>query len=357
MKILQVINSLGTGGAEKLLLDTIPLYRQRGIEMDIVVFWDNNLPFITALKALNCCQVIVLKYSENYKDIYSITHIWKLRKYLKEYDIAHVHLFPAQYFTVLANMSIGNKCKLVFTEHNTTNGRMQKSYFHRIEQFIYSRYTKLIYNVYIGAVESKSIVIHNGVNLEQISEASAMAKLNLHPDIKSTNTLLLQVSAFRAQKDQKTVITAMALLDDNVILVLVGDGEIINESRELVIRLSLEKRVFFIGQRMDIPQLLKTADIIILSSKYEGLSLSSIEGMASGSPFLASDVPGLSEVVGGAGILFEVGNAEELATKIQRLLDNKALYEDTVKACKVRAAEYDIHKMIDKHIALYESIC
>ena len=53
MKILQVINSLATGGAEKLLLDTLPLYRKAGIEMDVLLLWDNNHPFTVALKELN----------------------------------------------------------------------------------------------------------------------------------------------------------------------------------------------------------------------------------------------------------------------------------------------------------------
>lgn len=366
MKVLQIINSLGTGGAEKLLLETIPLYRKKGVEMDVLVFWNNNHQFINVLKALNCCKVIVLKESDNYKAIYSLFHIWKLRKYLKEYDIAHVHLFPAQYFTVLANISIGNRCKLIFTEHNTTNRRIQKSYFQSIEQFIYSHYKKLvcisneikeIYKKYLPLLESRSVVIHNGVNQEVIKEASPIIKSDLHHDIKNSNRLLLQVSAFRLQKDQKTLIEAMTLLPNDVVLLLVGDGETRKECEILVSKLSLNDRVFFLGQRMDIPQLLKTADIVVLSSKYEGLSLSSIEGMASGRPFVASDVPGLSEIVGGAGILFEAGNAQELASKIQELLENKTLYNDTVKGGQVRASEYDIHKMIDEHIALYESIC
>lgn len=365
MRILQIINSLGTGGAEKLLLETIPLYRKRSIEMDVLVFWNNNHQFITALKALNCCEIIVLKESENYKDIYSPSHIWKLRKYLKEYDIAHVHLFPAQYFTVLANISIRNRCKLIFTEHNTTNRRIQKSYFQSIERFVYSKYEKLvcisneiqeIYKKYLPVLEDRSVVIHNGVNLEVIAKADPIIESDLHQNIKKTDTLLLQVSAFRLQKDQKTLIEAMSLLPNDVVLLLVGDGETREECERLVLELSLNDRVFFLGQRMDIPQLLKTVDIVVLSSKYEGLSLSSIEGMASGRPFIASNVPGLSEIVGRAGILFETGNAQELATRIQELLRDKSLYNDTVKACQVRASQYDIQNMIQKHIELYQEV-
>jgi len=108
---------------------------------------------------------------------------------------------------------------------------------------------------------------------------------------------------------------------------------------------------------MDVPQLLKTADIITLSSKYEGLSLSSIEGMASGRAFVASNIPGLSEIVKGAGILFEQGNSKELAEKIMKLLNDKVHYDLVADACQIRAAQYDIHKMVDQHIALYESLC
>jgi len=59
---------------------------------------------------------------------------------------------------------------------------------------------------------------------------------------------------------------------------------------------------------------------------------------------------------GGAGLLFECGNEEELACRIQELLENKVLYEQTVKACQVRAQQYDIQLMIQKHINLYKNV-
>jgi glycosyltransferase involved in cell wall biosynthesis len=265
----------------------------------------------------------------------------------------------------LPNSLIGGKCKLVFTEHNTTNRRIQKSYFKFIEQFIYSRYKKIvcisdeiysIYKKYLPKFESRFVIINNGVNLETIRTAGPIDKSVIHHNIENSDKLILQVSAFRPQKDQKTLIKAMGLLSENVALLLVGDGETKQECEKLVASMSLEKRVFFVGQRMDIPQILKTADIIVLSSKYEGLSLSSIEGMASGKPFVASDVPGLSDVVKDAGILFELGSSEELAKIILKLLHNKNYYDSVANTCQIRAANYDIKIMVDKHIDLYERI-
>src|SRR5690606_1098729 len=144
MKILQIINSLGTGGAEKLLLDTIPLYIDKGIQMDILLLWDNDLPFTKTFQELSCCKIHILKKSSNYKHIYDISSIFRLRKIIKNYDLVHVHLFPAQYYTVFANILNGNKTKLIFTEHNTSNKRLQNTVFKGIEQFIYKRYIKIV---------------------------------------------------------------------------------------------------------------------------------------------------------------------------------------------------------------------
>ena len=125
---------------------------------------------------------------------------------------------------------------------------------------------------------------------------------------------------------------------------------------ELARELNVEKKVVFLGIRTDIPQLLKTADIIVLSSHYEGLSLSSIEGMASGKPFIASNVPGLKAVVQGAGLLFEDNNEKQLADHIRHLINDEKFYSEVASKCVERANQYDIKKMVEKQVALYETL-
>ena len=95
---------------------------------------------------------------------------------------------------------------------------------------------------------------------------------------------------------------------------------------------------------------------MVLSSHWEGLSLSSIEGMASGRPFLASDVDGLHEIVNGAGVLFPNGDYERLAKEIYELCKNPKRYHDVVKKCQERAKLFDISLMAEKYNALYQSI-
>lgn len=362
MKVLQVIGSLGTGGAEKLLLDTIPLYRERGIEMDIVIFWNNNHQFVNALKEMNCCNIIIFNESNNYKDIYSLSNIIKLGKVMSNYDIAHIHLFPAQYFAVLAKKFYRLDIKLLFTEHNTSNRRIESVFGRIVDRFFYKKYDHLVFiskeieDIFYKAYPKiqDSSVIQNGINLQNVYNCREINWCSIDENI-AERKVVLQVSAFRKQKDQKTLIKSLNYLPNEYVVVLVGDGETRNECESFVNELQLNDRVFFLGQRMDVFKLLKSADCVVLSSLYEGLSLSSIEGMASGRPFIASDVPGLKEIVEGYGVLFPSGNDKELAERILELRDTEYSIS-VIKKCLERAQEFDINIMVNKHIDLYTSL-
>lgn len=362
MKILQIIDSLGTGGAEKLLLETVPLYRKAGLDMDVLLLWDNDLEFAKKLKSLNCCEIYTLKKSENSKDIYKLSHIPKIRRIIKNYDLIHVHLFPASYFTAIANIGIGKK--LIFTEHNTSNNRIKNPKYRIFEKWCYSRYQKLIcitedikniYQDYLG-LAYKSVVIPNGVNLEKVKNALPYQKTEIGSGISDKDVLLIQVAGFRPQKDQDTAIRALGFLPAHYKLLLAGDGEREQELKNLSKKLNLTERVIFLGQRMDIPELLKTSDFLVLSSHHEGLSLSAIEGLASGKPFIASDVPGLREQVKDAGFLFPKGDEKALAGIILDLAEHPEKQKEMSERGIKRAAQYDIHKMVERHIELYQDL-
>jgi glycosyltransferase involved in cell wall biosynthesis len=359
MKILHVINSLATGGAEKLILETIPLLKQRGVEVDLLVLNGNEYPYMKQLEQLNCCSI----YSLGNGSLSNPLLIFKITPYLKKYDLIHVHLFPTQYWVVFAKLLSFSKVKLVFTEHSISNRRIQNKWFKYIDRFVYSFYSKIICitDEVEEAIKRHTLlekcrfkVIENGVNLRTIGEAFALDKKSLQYSIQESDKLVVQVAGFRIEKDQKTVIRAIQYLDTNVKLLLVGDGSLRNESEQLVNELGLQERVFFLGVRNDVPSLLKTADISIVSSHWEGFGLAAVEGMAVGKPVIASNVLGLSNVVNGAGILFENGNERELAKIVNELFNDENYYNQVANKCRERAKIYDINYMIDKTIELYK---
>ncbi len=165
--------------------------------------------------------------------------------------------------------------------------------------------------------------------------------------------VITMIAAFREQKDQDTLIRAMALLPEGYRLQLVGDGVRRGALEALVHELGLEERVSLLGVRTDIPELMEGSDVMVLSSHWEGLSLSSIEGMASGRPFVASDVDGLREVVDGYGVMFPEGDATALAEAIEGLCSNPEHYRTVATRCQARAQQFDITQMANRYNCLY----
>lgn len=348
MRILHVITSLHTGGAEKLMVDLLPRLRDMGNEVELLLFDGTRTPFYEEL-VNSGVRIHSLSVGGN---VYNPLNIFRLHKYLNKYDIVHTHNTACQLFVAICSML----CSVVFytTEHTTTNRRRDWWWYKPIDKWMYTRYYKIICisDQALRSLEDfhgkndKNIVIYNGINLDKY----------LKPIKNITNNkefIITMIAGFRYQKDQDTLIRALSLLPENYTLWLIGDGERRQELENLVISLSLENRVKFLGIRNDIPNLLEQTDIVVLSSHFEGLSLSSIEGMASGRPFIASDVNGLREIVNGNGVLFSHSDEKSLASEIKILCENPKRYKQIATACQAKAKQYDINIMTQKYNNLY----
>ena len=90
-----------------------------------------------------------------------------------------------------------------------------------------------------------------------------------------------------------------------------------------------------------------------MSSHREGLSLSNVEGMSSGNPFVASDVEGLREVTKNYGVLFPHGDDKALASIIQKLSEDKEYKKQVADKCLERAKMFDIQKMVNAYNEVY----
>lgn len=364
MKVLHIINNLGSGGAEKLLEDMIPLMnKMEKVESDILLLTDEKNVFYDSVINKGV-KVDVVKY----RNMYEVRNIFEIKKYIVDggYDVVHSHLFPTQYWVALSRLFIRNKkVKFISTEHSTHNRRREKFYFRYIDKLIYSQYDSIISitektrDNLINWIDpkrkkiDKHVVIENGVDIEKIKAALPYKKNELIKGITENTKLICMVGRFSEAKDQPTLIRAVSKLSGDIHLVLVGEGPLMGDNEELAEKLDVPDRVHFLGFRQDIPRILKTADIVVLSSHWEGLSLASIEGLASGKPFIASKVPGLEEIVDGYGALFEESNEDELSKLIIEVFQKKAIYNELVLKCLEKSNCFDLNNTIDKLIKLY----
>ena len=360
MKILYVINSLGAGGAEKLVVDMCVAFSAQGLKVTVLLLDGTPTPLFEKLKEHSVIDIICLETS---KSIYNPLFVFKIKKIIKKFDIVHVHLFPSSYWVALARFISFNKPNIIFTEHNTTNRRREIPIFKYIDRWVYKQYKSIVtisdavdtsLKSYLGNGFDNSIKIYNGIHLKTFKDAQPYLKTDL--GFKTNDKVLIQVSSFTAQKDQKTLIKALSMLPPNYHLLLVGHGPLLEDAKLLVKQLKLEQRVQFLGIRNDVPSLLKSVDVVVLASHYEGLSLSCIEGMASGKPFIASNTPGLGDIVNGAGLVFEDENHKVLSEQIMLIIENIELSKEVIKTCQLKASKFDINIMFNSYLKIYTDL-
>ena len=137
---------------------------------------------------------------------------------------------------------------------------------------------------------------------------------------------------------------------------LVGDGERRAALEQLVEAEGIKDNVRFWGIRTNIPEIMKTADVVVMSSHWEGFGLAAVEGMAAGKPVIASDIDGLSQVVDGAGLLFPKGDEKALASCILEIYEDKDYYQRLSELSVERAKEFDLSHMVNQYIKIYHRI-
>ena len=351
IKVLHIMPILSVGGASRLMSEIIPMMNSsENIKVDFLISQCLNDTFMPEFEKKNV-KVHILGNS-----IYSLLNIFKTAKYLKQYDIIHVNLFPSVYMVALANILV--RKPLVYTEHNTTNNRRNKKYLQFLEKWVYKQYRKIVsisegtqsnLKTWINADKNdkRFVVINNGVNLDAFKNVK---KEHVYPHT------LIMVARFAPAKDQTTIIKAMTLLDKDVHLILVGDGETIESCKTKALELAVNERVHFVGTQSDVPSWIGKADVGIQSSHWEGFGLTAVEMMAGGLPVVASDVEGVKQVVEGAGLLFPHGDYKKLAEIVTKLLSDKEFYEQVRNKCIKRSEIYDIKTMVNSYINVYKEV-
>ncbi|MEO6819307.1 MAG: glycosyltransferase [Ginsengibacter sp.] len=359
MKILHYINNLGSGGAEKLLTDILPLMRERGNEVHLI-FANDQKNVQGYSKTIEDGGVKITNFNTSfYNPFQTIKLIRILRK--EKYDIVHAHLFPSQNWLAIASVFVSSKTILIKTEHNVSNNRRKYYLLKIVERYLYRKYSLIIaitkevkdsLQNWLKSNVSISI-IPNGVNLTQIREVRKNVLISDYLFLQSSSFNILMVGRFNGAKDQDTLIEAIKLLPEKYNVYFAGEGELMEKSKELSKKLLIEKRVHFLGLRTDVYALMNLVDLNVLSSDFEGLSGVTLESLASGKPFIGADVPGINSIVPSADFLFPKRNPALLANKITQVDEDKNFAQKLILDASNHIEKFDIKNMVDKYLESY----
>jgi glycosyltransferase involved in cell wall biosynthesis len=356
VRVLHLIDSLIQAGAEALVKDMVPRMRAAGLDVSIAVLKELNGPFERELREKG---IPFLPTAPG--GIYSPTHILSLKRHIHKFDLIQVYLFPAQLFAPLAVMLARSEIPLLLSE-GAMHHRRKKMWLRPLETWMYRRYAAIAcasegiaatLKAWVPSVSDKITVIPNGIDIEAFDRATPVSRSSL--GISNGSSVLLYVARLDPQKDHANLLRALAQIA-NADLVLAGDGELRAQLQEQAATLGITQRVHFLGRRNDVAELLKMADIYVHPPAFEGFGIAAAEAMAAGKPIVATNVPGLAQVVGDAGILVPPGDPATLAREVRNLMNSADRRQQLSRAAVERARQFRIEKTVAAYIDLYSSV-
>lgn len=293
--------------------------------------------------------------------------IFKLIKFIKQKNIDLIHTdAPRQTFYAGIAARLAGK-PLIW--HVRVSTQEKKNY----DKFLSTLASKVITVSkavrerfeFLETKQDKFVVIYNGVDLTEFSSQLPDKKIKEEFGIEDDLILVGTVGQLIPGKGQDIFLRAAAQVSKlfpNVKFIIVGDG---NETyrkklEDLSKELRIAEKVIFTGFREEIPQIMSSLDIVVLSSTHlEGFSRIILEGMASSKPVIATRVGGNPEAVkdGKTGILVSPGDPQRLARAILELVKNENKRFQLGIAGRRRAEKlFNIEKNIAQIEKLYEEL-
>ncbi len=363
VRILYIIGQLSTGGAELQLIQ-LATHVDRARFTPIVCALSECVPHASELQAAGI-QVITLPRKMDP----DLTRLWRLPRLVRRCQphLIHSYLFVANAWARLVGRFLG--LPVVISERNTL---IQKPRGQRIVDRALAGWASLmIANSQAGArlaiarheiAPDKVVTIHNGIALERFARTRDRVEVRRELGLGPADPVVGIVARLSQQKDHATLMRAMAHVIEEMPsarLLCVGDGPLRSELQELAADLGLGHATIFAGTRSDVPDLLAAMDVVVLSSRWEGLPNTLMEAMAASRPVVATQVGGIPELVcdGETGLLVPPANLCALAGAILRLLGNAGAAHLMGLRGRMRVErDFRLDKMVAATEAAYETL-
>jgi glycosyltransferase involved in cell wall biosynthesis len=316
LKIIQLIDTLDTGGAERMAVNMANLFQEKGIGQLLVATYRTGA-MANQLHPLIPCYVL------NKKNAWDIGAFIQLIKLVNKHSPTHIHAHSTSIVWGVMLKIVFPQLVLIWHDHF---GLETQSHPRR-----YMQYLSYCINGMIGVKQELVHWAKRSLQIENLTYISNFPSLYLK-SIEKTPNRIICVANMRRQKDIGNLIQAAQLIKESGIpfhIRIVGetpDKNYLSEITSQVHSLNLTNYINIVGTSGDIASELEQAEIGVLSSKSEGLPVALLEYGLARLPVAVTDAGQCREVVdnGHAGILVEVGNPVTLAKAIIHLLTNKS---------------------------------
>lgn len=195
-----------------------------------------------------------------------------------------------------------------------------------------------------------------GINTDRLSAENNSVDIRKELGLSSEDFLIISVGELNKNKNQKTIIKALAEIKDlKIHYILCGKGNQLESLKKQVIAEGLEKQIHFLGYRTDVLDICRQADVYVMPSYREGLPVASLEAMYCGLPLLTSNIRGLVDVMenGSSGYIYSPDDYKGFADGLCKLLADPELRNKMGKRNQEYVKQYCIDATKKEVLDLY----
>lgn len=339
--IVHIIYNLGRGGAETMLVTVVKELTDYN-NIVVTLFPQNHFK-----GELHCDKYICL----NLKSIFQLpVAAKKLKKIIKENkaDLVHSHLF---WPTILARLATPKDIPLITTIHAfiATSVEYKKWYIKILDKYTYGLRNNIIVTVARGALSEYfnflHIKPHKAYALHTFVDVNTFVDDKIQPLKTQENIFkIVTVGALRKQKNHKFLLKAFKLLDNKIFqLDIYGEGPLHDELQNFIKNNNLNIKLM--GEVRNIQHVLPLYDLYVMSSTFEGFSLSVLEAMAMKVPLFLSDIESFKEQCEDTAVYFKLNNGNDFVKKLQKIATDK----NTLEALASKAHERAVNNFTLEH--------
>lgn len=363
MKVLHIVSSSGMYGAEAVILNLARTMREGPHDFVLAVLTNSSEPSLqlhnNALKEGFESHPIACQGRLDRATIESIRQL----AHLVGADVVHAHGYKADIYVYLALR--GRALPLVSTCHTWYDTDWRVSLYGRIDRFVLRRYDRVV----AVSDEVRQRLLRGGVRAEKIRRVRNgidMRPFDVLPRTDASRTgaqdspVVGLVGRLAWEKGVDLFLLAAAkvlVAVPGARFVVVGDGPDREKLEHLIDELNIRQSVTLLGRRDDMASLYASFDLMVSSSRQEGLPMAVLEGMASGLALVAAAVGELPAVVvdGRTGVLVPAEDVDQLAAAIVDLLRDPEKRAQYGAAARLLIAEkYSAARMTEEYLSVYE---
>ena len=363
MKVLHVISSGGMYGAEAVILNLSRTLKEGGHHSALGVFSNSSSPNLQLHES--AAREGIESYLIRCKGQMDWTVTARVRELVARAgaDVVHAHGYKADIYAYLALRRAS--IPLVSTCHTWYDNDLFVILYGAVDRLVLRRYARVVAVsdevkqrlLKAGVREGKIRMVVNGIDLRPFDKAHRVAGEEW---ARSGAPILGLIGRLAREKGADIFLRAAArvLMEvPSARFVVVGAGPDRDKLELLVNELGIREAVSMLGQRDDMPSVYASLDVMVSSSRQEGLPMAILEGMASGLPLVATAVGDVPTVVrdGETGVLVPSEDVDALAAGIVGLLRDRARREQLGAAARrLIEEEFSAERMMADYLRVYE---